>query len=45
MKKEIIMLQGQLWVIIFLLAENSFLQTACIVGMLFSAIDFLKANN
>ena len=39
MKKEIIMLQGQLWVIIFLLTDNEFFQTACIVGVLFSAIE------
>lgn len=39
MKEEITMLQGQLWVIIFLLTDNEFLQTACIVGALFSAIE------
>lgn len=39
MEKEIIMLQGQLWVIIFLLTDNEFLQTVCIVGALFSAIE------
>jgi hypothetical protein len=39
MEKEIIMLQGQLWVIIFLLTDNEFFQTACIVGVLFSAIE------
>jgi len=41
MRTELIIIQAQLWILMYLLTTNNIMQVVCITGVVFSMVDLL----
>jgi hypothetical protein len=41
MRNELIIIQAQLWILMYLLTTNNIMQAVCITGVIFSMVDLL----